>query len=245
MRRPRSRSEEAVDPFVRFGVAATSIYPVERSEQKNLMVRGASAQSASKFFLTTMNVPACRRADARKTCACARSLPSTTWSVLDRGKPFASYCTAVPTPSTSTSHRARLFPSRRTSTPSELSSNLPLRCRQTLPPPCPRVARHALNARAENLSKIKWLRHVVSLDLSRNSLDDASQQQLRMLFNLRQSRYLDLRHNDLGPAAGASLVESLPRCKTLEVCFTSFAFDIGECCRCAAPDTCRNKRIIR
>ncbi len=65
--------------------------------------------------------------------------------------------------------------------------------------------------------KLRWLRGFTSVDLSDNSLDDACGQPLKNLLALRQMRRLDLRGNDLGPSAGKALLETLPRCRNLQV----------------------------
>lgn len=55
------------------------------------------------------------------------------------------------------------------------------------------------------------------MDLSGNNIDDACTQPLKNLLALRQLRRLSLRGNDLGPSAAKALLESLPRCKGLQV----------------------------
>lgn len=67
------------------------------------------------------------------------------------------------------------------------------------------------------MTKLKWLRGFTSVDLSGNSIDDACAVHLANLVALRQLRRLDLRRNDIGPSAGAALIEALPRCKGLQV----------------------------
>lgn len=56
------------------------------------------------------------------------------------------------------------------------------------------------------------------MDLSDNNIDDACTQPLKSLLALRQLRRLNLRGNGLGPSAAKALLESLPRCKGLQVC---------------------------
>lgn len=65
--------------------------------------------------------------------------------------------------------------------------------------------------------KLRWLRGFTSVDLSDNSIDDACVQPLKNLLALRQMRRLDLRGNSLGPSAGKALLETLPRCRNLQV----------------------------
>lgn len=67
------------------------------------------------------------------------------------------------------------------------------------------------------VTKLRWLRGFTSVDLSDNNIDDASTQPLKNLLALRQLRRLNLRGNDLGPAAAKALIESLPRCRGLQV----------------------------
>ncbi|CAM9153892.1 unnamed protein product, partial [Hapterophycus canaliculatus] len=67
------------------------------------------------------------------------------------------------------------------------------------------------------VTKLRWLRGFTSIDLSDNSIDDTCLQPLKNLMALRQVRRLDLSRNDLGPSAGKALIESLPRCKDLQV----------------------------
>lgn len=66
--------------------------------------------------------------------------------------------------------------------------------------------------------KLRWLRGFISVDLGYNSIDDGCAQALKSLMALRQLRRLDLRGNELGPSASKALLESLPRCKGLQVC---------------------------
>lgn len=65
--------------------------------------------------------------------------------------------------------------------------------------------------------KLKWLRGFTSVDLSSNKIDDACAPALRSLMALKQLRRLDLRANDFGPSAGAAVLESLTRCRSLQV----------------------------
>ena len=65
--------------------------------------------------------------------------------------------------------------------------------------------------------KLRWLRGFTSVDLSDNNIDDACAQPLKNLLALRQLRRLNLRGNDLGLFAAKALLESLPRCKGLQV----------------------------
>lgn len=65
--------------------------------------------------------------------------------------------------------------------------------------------------------KLKWLRGFISVDLGYNDIDDGCAQSLKNLITLRQLRRLDLRGNELGPSASKALLESLPRCKGLQV----------------------------
>ncbi|CAM9898189.1 unnamed protein product [Scytosiphon promiscuus] len=67
------------------------------------------------------------------------------------------------------------------------------------------------------VGKLRWLRGFTSVDLSGNSIDDACAQSLKNLMALRQVRRLDLSRNDLGPAASKALLDSLPRCKNLQI----------------------------
>lgn len=64
------------------------------------------------------------------------------------------------------------------------------------------------------------------MDLSDNSIDDACAQPLRNLIALKQLRRLNLRGNDIGPSAGSAVLESLTRCRNLQVlaCFCSSCF---------------------
>eukprot|EP00903_Cladosiphon_okamuranus_P014811 g13717.t1 len=65
--------------------------------------------------------------------------------------------------------------------------------------------------------KLRWLRGCTSVDLSDNNIDDTCTQPLKNLLALRQLHCLNLRGNDLGPSAAKALLESLPRCKGLQV----------------------------
>ena len=65
--------------------------------------------------------------------------------------------------------------------------------------------------------KLKWLRGFTSVDLSGNKIDDECAPALRNLMALKQLRRLDLRGNDIGASAGASVFESLVRCTALQV----------------------------
>lgn len=65
--------------------------------------------------------------------------------------------------------------------------------------------------------KLRWLRGFIAVDLGYNDIDDGCLQPLKNLMALRQLRHLDLRGNELGPSAGKALLESLPRCKGLQV----------------------------
>lgn len=55
------------------------------------------------------------------------------------------------------------------------------------------------------------------MDLSDNNVDDSCTYPLKNLLALRQLCRLNLRGNDLGPSAAKALLESLPRCKDLQV----------------------------
>ncbi|CAN0466479.1 unnamed protein product [Ectocarpus sp. 12 AP-2014] len=65
--------------------------------------------------------------------------------------------------------------------------------------------------------KLRWLRGFTSVDLRDNSIDDACVQPLKSLMALRQLCSLDLRGNQLGPSSGNALLESLSRCRRLQV----------------------------
>ncbi|CAN0232156.1 unnamed protein product [Ectocarpus sp. 6 AP-2014] len=65
--------------------------------------------------------------------------------------------------------------------------------------------------------KLRWLRGFTSVDLRGNSIDDACVQPLKSLMALRQLCSLDLRENQLGPSSGNALLESLSRCRRLQV----------------------------
>lgn len=67
------------------------------------------------------------------------------------------------------------------------------------------------------VSKLRWLRGFTSVDLSANNIDDACGQSLRNLMALKQLRRLDLTGNSLGASAGAAVIESLARCRGLQV----------------------------
>lgn len=93
-------------------------------------------------------------------------------------------------------------------------------------PPYPLDCRPSSIHRNQNTNqgivmKLRWLRGFTSVNLSDNNIDDACVQPLKNLLALRQMRRLDLRGNNLGPAAGKALLETLPRCRNLQVLFES------------------------
>lgn len=77
--------------------------------------------------------------------------------------------------------------------------------------------RHAHPPQKGVVVKLRWLRGFTSVDLSDNNIDDACTQPLKSLLALRQLCRINLRGNDLGPSAAKALLESLPRCKGLQV----------------------------
>lgn len=65
--------------------------------------------------------------------------------------------------------------------------------------------------------KLKWLRRITSVNLSKNKIDDECESGLRDLMTIKHLRQLDLSGNEIGASAGVSMLESLVRCRELQV----------------------------
>lgn len=76
-----------------------------------------------------------------------------------------------------------------------------------------RCHRHRIGA----IVKLKWLRRITSVDLSKNKIDDECASALRNLMNIKHLHRLDLSRNEIGASAGVSVLESLMWCRELQV----------------------------